>query len=290
MNRRGLLSPVLTFIVIAYAVSWAIWIGLARISGTLDVNLSFAHIRVSVGALARIPGNFGPGIAGLVVTWIYSGRAGLDRLLRRLVPSGINLRWVVFALIGPIVMIMLAVYWTEPTLTSLRDSPIVSHWLLVFVFNLPFAPLFEEIGWRGYLLPTLQDALTPASASIAVGLIWGPWHAPLYYDVVYPRSHYGVFPFLFFVLILGLSTLFSWVFNVSGGSLFVTVLLHASFNASVLAILSPVLNIFGTAPFIRLIVVVWVLGFALILATRGSLSIERIPRCECSANPARIGL
>jgi len=41
------------------------------------------------------------------------------------------------------------------------------------------AALGEEIGWRGYLYPTLAKRLGRGPAALAVGVVWGLWHAPL---------------------------------------------------------------------------------------------------------------
>ena len=38
--------------------------------------------------------------------------------------------------------------------------------------------LFEEIGWRGWLLPRLQDRVGARLAVIMTAIIWGLWHVP----------------------------------------------------------------------------------------------------------------
>ena len=38
--------------------------------------------------------------------------------------------------------------------------------------------LLEEIGWRGFLTPKLSVFISPIAASLAVGVLWGLWHAP----------------------------------------------------------------------------------------------------------------
>jgi membrane protease YdiL (CAAX protease family) len=35
----------------------------------------------------------------------------------------------------------------------------------------------EEVGWRGYLQPTLQRRLRPVPAMLIVAVIWAGWHA-----------------------------------------------------------------------------------------------------------------
>jgi uncharacterized protein len=267
---RPTLKSAGVFILTAYAVSWLVWLGLAQHSDRV-IHVDLFHIRADLpfNLLVRLLGNVGPGLAAIAVALSNGGRAEVQLVMRRLVPRLSDSGWVLFAIAVPILSATLAVYWTSPDLTVLRNSTTLSHWLLVFVFNLPFGPLFEEIGWRGYLLPNLQGRFTPAVASLMVGVIWGPWHTPLY------ARDGGVYLFLFFLYVLGMSVLFSWFFNISGQSLFVTVCLHASFNATVLAILGPVLNAFGIAPFVRLIVIIWVFAAALLLATHGSLAIQQ---------------
>jgi len=41
------------------------------------------------------------------------------------------------------------------------------------------AALGEEVGWRGYLLVRLSDRLGLWGSALAVGVVWGLWHAPL---------------------------------------------------------------------------------------------------------------
>ena len=37
----------------------------------------------------------------------------------------------------------------------------------------------EEWGWRGYLLPKMQNLLPTVPMLLVTGIIWGLWHAPL---------------------------------------------------------------------------------------------------------------
>ena len=60
-----------------------------------------------------------------------------------------------------------------------------------------FLTFGEEYGWRGYLLPKLLP-LGEVKAAVIVGLIWGPWHAPiliagLNYSGVNPFAAIGIF-------------------------------------------------------------------------------------------------
>lgn len=58
---------------------------------------------------------------------------------------------------------------------------------LMYLLTAPFMPAVvafigafgEEYGWRGYLTPALARRLGWAKASVAVGVLWGVWHAPV---------------------------------------------------------------------------------------------------------------
>ena len=102
-------------------------------------------------------------------------------------------------------------------------------------------PLGEELGWRGFALPRLQGRHTALTSSVVLGLVWGLWHIPLYfvpgtgqYEIT--RSGNGVA----FAIggaatwTIGLSVLFTWLFNQTRGSLLVVIGFHAAVNLAAL--------------------------------------------------------
>jgi membrane protease YdiL (CAAX protease family) len=93
-------------------------------------------------------------------------------------------------------------------------------------------PLGEEPGWRGFALPRLQAVLSPLLASVVVGIGWAAWHLPLQLRGAYDESMglglWGVVTR--FVSQVAVSVIFTWIFNRSGGSILVVVILHTSLN------------------------------------------------------------
>ena len=97
-----------------------------------------------------------------------------------------------------------------------------------FLLNVLLGPLWEEIGWRGYLLPSLrQFRFTPAA--LIVGLVWGLWHSVLYLVL----RHVSVLSFVFiFAALVGLSMILSVLYVATKGTLVMPILFHTSFNAA----------------------------------------------------------
>jgi membrane protease YdiL (CAAX protease family) len=80
----------------------------------------------------------------------------------------------------------------------------------------------EEIGWRGFLLPELCKSRSLFVSSLIVGLFWGVWHL---------NFTGGLFGFLLFIVSIMMNSVFiAWLFQKSGGNLFVAIVEHFSFN------------------------------------------------------------
>jgi membrane protease YdiL (CAAX protease family) len=104
------------------------------------------------------------------------------------------------------------------------------------LFALTLAPLFntlfalgEELGWRGYLLPTLMP-LGQGRAILLSGVIWGVWHAP----AILQGHNYPGQPVLGVFLMVGFCVLFgailSWLY-LRTGSPWAPALGHGALNA-----------------------------------------------------------
>lgn len=82
--------------------------------------------------------------------------------------------------------------------------------------------IFEEIGWRGYLLPQFEKKHNMFYSTIAVGLLWGVWHC---------KFAYGILGFILFVmLIICFSIFMTWVYMKTKGNLLCMILFHFGVN------------------------------------------------------------
>jgi membrane protease YdiL (CAAX protease family) len=103
--------------------------------------------------------------------------------------------------------------------------------LLPFVFVqtlLLSSPMGEEPGWRGFALPRLQARLGALGASLVLGVLWGLWHLPLALTSGDPTA--GTFSGWYLLGITGEAVLYTWLFNSTGGSLLLVLLLHAAMS------------------------------------------------------------
>jgi len=96
--------------------------------------------------------------------------------------------------------------------------------------NVVLGAFGEELGWRGWLLPKLLP-LGVWPALLAVGALWGIWHAPvILLGHNYPDAPVlGLLLFVPFCMIWGV--LHGWV-RLATGSVWPSALMHGTLNAS----------------------------------------------------------
>lgn len=220
----------------------------------------------------RLLGDLGPGVAAVLIVMREYGAQRLRALLAQLIPRSV--RWTVAAVIVPAAIIIIVLICAGSRVNEVLTLVSLGRWVRVLGVNLPFAPFWEELGWRGYLLPELQATRKPLAASFVVGIIWGLWHIPLYLSVNIPGSPAGGFLLCFFVLTLGLSFLFSWVYNASKYSLATVVLLHASLNSSIVVFLGPAMVAAGIKPFLAVTTGFWLVTIVLLVSIGAGLSYD----------------
>lgn len=136
--------------------------------------------------------------------------------------------WV-FAIVTPILLggIFQLSYLVFKNYPFVSSTPFYAFFL-VLITSILFGGL-EEIGWRGFLQEKLMKHNNLILISIAIGIIWGLWHIPLFF--IKEVSHYS-FEFLPFLLgAIMFSTYLTWLYKVTK-SLLLVILFHASINAS----------------------------------------------------------
>ena len=215
----------LKFVLLAFAFTWTFWL-LAALEARGMIS--------SLPVPALFLGAFGPMVAAVVLTARESGRAGLRSLLGRVVRWRVAPFWYAVALLGPIVLTLVAmslqlvVFGGQPP-SFLAMAGTLPTVLVISVYMLIQVGIGEEIGWRGYALPKLQAGYSALVSSLLVGVIWFLWHLPVFFN---PATSYSNTPFwVFLVFLLPFAILYTWVFNSTGGSVLIVMILHAVMNS-----------------------------------------------------------
>jgi membrane protease YdiL (CAAX protease family) len=256
------------------ALTFAIWWGMA---------LTSVSIGTSGGAVLNVIALSGPSVTALILSAVL-GRGELRRLLDGFSIGRAPARWVVLALVLPLAMIVVAI--AVSVLAFGAPTPVITIGL-VGVLAREFVrilflggPLGEEVGWRGFALPRLQARLTAYRASLLLGLIWGLWHIPLYFvpgTGQFETVSGGTSPSFaigaFVVWTIGLSILFTWLFNETRGSLIVVILFHTSVDLA--AFVPAAVGSTGAASFLYAIVT-WIVALVIVFRF-GRASLARSP-------------
>lgn len=209
-----------TFFALAFTISWALWIPAALVSVS-SPSLSFALFPI---------GLFGPALAATMLMAFFEGRGGVRRLLGAVLKWRAGVRWYLIVVLGPA-----AAVWVASNLSTLLGAPTtgfgtsqISLALPTYVLFLLFEAAGEEIGWRGYALPTLQAHLSRLGSALIIGVAWALWHLPLFFIAGLPQIFLPFAPFL--IWIVSQSVIFTWVYNSTKGSLLFPILLHTAIN------------------------------------------------------------
>lgn len=221
--------PVVVYWLLALVFSWLIELPLvATVQGWWSLRVPLAlHYLVS----------FGPMLAALLVTWALDGQAGLRELWSRVTRwrAGEPFFWLgtlsPLALFGVGALLVRATSGGWPDLALLGQinyMPYLGVWALVlWVLTFGFG---EEIGWRGFALPRLQNGRSALSASVIVWAMWLAWHLPAFFYLdTYMQLGLAMLPMFALGMLAGAIVL-TWLYNTSRGSLLLLALWHGAFD------------------------------------------------------------
>lgn len=231
-RERDTLFP---FFIITFLITWGI--------GALAIFLP-AQLQAFVGELTDTSPIYflaiaAPTVSATILTFARDGWKGLASLYGRLVHWRFGFKWWALVLVG-----IPVVGWIASQITGsnpLKPTNSLSEFLWVLFYLLVTGPLCEELGWRGFALPRLLKRFNPFTASLILGIIWGVWHLPSF--LLGGMVQAGMSLPLFLLNALLLSVFVTWIFQHTGGSVLITVLIHYTVNicASILGVTLPAL-------------------------------------------------
>jgi membrane protease YdiL (CAAX protease family) len=258
-------APMRRYLLLAFGLAW-LCLGLAILSSHQLIPLPFA-VYVTLGTLA-------PSIGAVAVTYGETGWSGVRSLLAQAARWRLAPGWYALVIFGSAGMVFAAYLLSQMLGGPRLAAPALSVWLSVPIMLgvLTIFGLTEEIGWRGFALPRLQAQHGALVAALAVGIIHGVWHLPVWFIA---GGGYDNLPFPVFVLFaIGLSVVFAWLYNRTG-SVLLTGLAHAAVNAfgsvwgGAAYALPPAAR--GANPVLYMSLVLAVMATGLVIGTQGRL-------------------
>jgi uncharacterized protein len=214
--------PVTVFVLLTFLISWAIWIPYAvtgRLAGGAEPSLA---------ALVLLVAAWAPALAAIGLTWLSSGRAGVDALLGQVKEWRVRPVWYAVALLAPLGLAATArgIQWLVGDGWGPLGDPEQLALVAMMMVSALAAALGQVLGWVGFALPHLQERCSALRSSLILGAAFAVWHLPMWWGVAgaekMPVEALGA---------VGVFVLFAWMLNASG-SLTIAWLFHVAFIAT----------------------------------------------------------
>jgi membrane protease YdiL (CAAX protease family) len=178
-----------------------------------------------------------PALSAIIVLGIANGKNGIKELFSKILIRKSSLKWSLVAVIIPIIccfvayLIFALIEYKE--FIPIKISRSIGVYFLFFIATV-FGSFGEEIGWRGFMLPKLNEKYSLFISSLIVGLFWGFWHM---------RFHMGLPAFgMYIIVVVFFSFIFSWIYTKTNGNIFTSIVLHTSINMCNLLIFEHILS------------------------------------------------
>jgi membrane protease YdiL (CAAX protease family) len=226
MNKTGNIKrPLLTFFLLTYAIFWL----LILLTGTLKL----LNVPKTILNTLIVICSWSPSFAFLFLFRKLYPNITLKDFLKQQFCSRIKISVLIVLLLVHIFILIAA----RATYSFINETPVffilsASFGAIVtgFFSHLIKGPLGEELGWRSYALNDLQKRFSPLISAILLGLVWGFWHAPLWF-LTSGYSGMDLFRYiaLFMVCIISTSIVITAFYNINK-NLVIPIVIHLLFN------------------------------------------------------------
>lgn len=218
------LGPILSFIVLANAVTWLACLLLRSTfeAGHLWAFFTFAFVTV-----------WSPTVIALAISFSFEGTSGVSNLLgflfRRFSKNNL---WYLIGILVPVAAVASATIIAKHLHSGAAFLPLAAL-PLTLGLQVFTGAMGEELGWRGFLLSHLERRLSPRVAALVMAITWALWHLPAFFFPGMPQQHMP--PIAFLLLVAAFGIFLALLFNRTRGHLVSTMLAHFSFNMSLAA-------------------------------------------------------
>jgi uncharacterized protein len=274
--------PLLSYFALAFAISWGAVLFVAGGPGGISANSEASEMQVTFLYPVLI---VGPSVAGILLTALLYGRAGLSEFRSRLLKWRVGARWYVVALLTAPLSVTAAVLALSlsssefvPSILTTSDK---TSLLLMGIFAGLMVGIFEELGWTGFAIPRMKLRYGILGTGLIVGVLWGAWHFPPFFWGSGAAS--GTLPLALFLPVLlftwlpAYRVLMVWVYDRTE-SLLVAMLMHVSLVASNVILVPLATGVALVTYDLVWAAVLWVVVGAVAVANGGHLSRQPPPQ------------
>jgi len=227
----------LRFFFITFLWSWGVEIPcviLVKTGIMPEVSPLYSIMQMPIAFLAIM----GPAIGAFVSLYSIEGKGAIKNHLKKFLSLNFGLKvWVSVFLISGISTFL---SWIIPEFFGEARIPTMLQNIYLFPLFLLLNSFIlggqEEIGWRGYILPYLENRFGLIVGSLILGTVWAVWHIPLWFIPGTSQTYMNFFAFL--LSSIGVSYFLSWVKETSGNRLLSCLFAHGTINS--FAVLFPV--------------------------------------------------
>lgn len=184
-----------------------------------------------------------PAIVALIAN-IYEQVSNKEKLNIKKLFSGLgfklcNIKYILLGILLPLIYLLIPyiIYWimypNNFAYTGVPISLILSDCLpvmIVGIFGSMLSALGEEIGWRGYMVPALNEKYGAKKALIISSLFWCIWHFPLIIFGVYLSDLPLYYQLPMFVLVIFPVGIICGIYALKTSSVWPSAFLHAAHN------------------------------------------------------------
>jgi uncharacterized protein len=274
--------PLLIYFLLVFAISWGGMLLVISAGGGSSFPASGDEIGRLIGPIYAV-WLMGPTIAGILLVALVQGRAGWRELLARLLKWRVGAGWYAIALLtAPLLITAILFALSRASSDFLPRLYSAGDWVSLLQFGIVaglMVAFFEELGWTGFVVPTLRRRYGVFTTGLFLGFLWSAWRSLVVFWA--SGDTRGELSSLLFVAAVVFSwqpasrVLLVWIYDRTG-SLFVTMLMHASF-VTFWTILTP-LTVVGVplvTYYLVLAAALWVVVAGVAGASRRKLSPQR---------------
>ena len=172
---------VLIYFALVFVISWGGGFLVLGPGGFPPSAEGFANL----GALFYIAILGGPCVGGILLTGIVNGTSGVRELSTRLRRWRVAWSWYAVALVPALAMTTSALLLSTVSpdfRPGILDSSDKAGVALRALGPALLVGSLEEIGWTGFAVPHLRARHSILATGLAVGVVWGAWHFPLFWE------------------------------------------------------------------------------------------------------------